>query len=79
MKLVKINSEIHDYGACAFNSCPLTIKDVARELKYRDDGDFPEYEFSAEIIEFDAELSDQDIKRLNALVDTHFEEFYRIT
>ena len=78
MKILKINSSEYDYGACAFNDATLTVMDVVNEMGNETEMTFDTQEFSAEIVEFDAELSDNDIKILNSLVDTHFDEFHKI-
>lgn len=79
MKILKINSSVYDYGVCAFNDSSLSIEDVFIKTSETEcmELDFDEDQFSAEILEFDAELTDKDIKILNSLVDTHFEEFYK--
>jgi hypothetical protein len=78
MKILKINSSEYDYGACAFNGATLTVIDVVNEMSNETEMTFDTQEFSAEIIEFDAELSDNDIKILNSLANTHFDEFHKI-
>ena len=78
-KTLFVKCDLYDFGATNFENSKYTVEEII-ELVKKGEESFNKGEFSAEIIDFESHITENDIKVINSrFLDTHHEKLYYIT